>query len=204
MAASEWTRSVLAVRDTLVADYFTPGVNTTHRAAYRPSIAVSPFLLALSVSYCKQTLWCCGQLWPYVGMGSLGTPLHWDCNRWRCENLSSRSFNIKLEQRRKKVRRYHSTQLWGSTQLHGSTKSRQERVRPKVGKDRVCIFVEWQDEIEMRCCLSTPGSPEYILRITHSTSVTHVSPYTHHRCLTIYLEAVIELVWRCTWRPRLS
>jgi len=204
MAASEWTRSVRAVRDTPVADYSAPGVNTTRRAAYRPPIAVSPFLLALSVSYFRQTLWRCGQVWPYVGMGSLGTRLHWDCNGWRCENLSSRSFYIKLEERRKKVRRYDTTLPWGSTQLHGSTKSQKERVRPKVGKDRVYIFVVWQDEMKMRCCLSTPGSPEYILRVAHSTSFTPVSPYTHRRSLTIYLEAVIELVWRCTWRPRSS
>jgi len=103
MAASEWTRSVRAVRDTPVADYSSPGVNTTRRVAYRPPIAVSPFLLALSVSYCTQTLWRCG---PYIGMGSLGTRLHRDC---RCENLSSRSFYIKLEERRKKVRRYDTT-----------------------------------------------------------------------------------------------
>jgi hypothetical protein len=62
LAASEWTRSVRAVRDTPVADYSAPGVNTTRRVAYRPPIAVSPFLLALSVSYFKQTLWRCGQL----------------------------------------------------------------------------------------------------------------------------------------------
>jgi hypothetical protein len=36
------------------------------------------------------------------------------------------------------------------------------------------------------------------------TLVTTVSPCTHHRTLTIYLEAKIELVWRCTWRPRSS
>jgi len=72
MAPSEWTHSVRAVRDTPVADYSAPGANTTHRVAYRPPIAVSAFLLALSVSNCKWTLWCCGQLWPYVGMGSLG------------------------------------------------------------------------------------------------------------------------------------
>jgi len=52
--------------------------------------------------------------------------------------------------------------------------------------------------------LSTPGSPEYILRVAHSSSVTSVSPYTHRRSLTIYFRAVIELVWRCTWRPRSS
>jgi hypothetical protein len=56
----------------------------------------------------------------------------------------------------------------------------------------------------MRCCLSTPGSPKCILRVAHSTSVTPVSPYTHRRSLTIYFEAVIKLVWRCTWRPRSS
>ena len=31
------------------------------------------------------------------------------CNGWRCENLSSRSYYIKLEERRKKVRRYDAT-----------------------------------------------------------------------------------------------
>jgi hypothetical protein len=74
------TGCVRAVRDTPVADYSTPGVNTTRRVAYRPPIAGSPFLRALSVSYFKQTLWHCGQLWPYVGMGSLCTHLHRDCN----------------------------------------------------------------------------------------------------------------------------
>jgi len=73
MAASEWTHTVTAVRDTPVADYSTPGGNTTRCVPYPPPIAVSPCLLPLSVSYCKRTLWNCGQLWPYVGMGSLGT-----------------------------------------------------------------------------------------------------------------------------------
>ena len=124
------------------------------------------------------------------------------CNWWWCENLCSRSFYITLEKGRKKVRRYDTTRLWRSTQLCGSTKSRKEWVRPKLGKDRVCIFFVWQDEMKMRCCLSTPESPEYILRVAHSTSVTPVPPYTHRRSLTIYLEATFELVWRCTWRPR--
>jgi hypothetical protein len=44
-------------RDTPVADYFTPGLNTTGRIAYRTPIAVSLFLLALSVSYFEHTLW---------------------------------------------------------------------------------------------------------------------------------------------------
>jgi hypothetical protein len=50
MASSEWTRSVRAVRDTLVADYSTCSVNAMCRVAYCPLNAVSPFLLALSVS----------------------------------------------------------------------------------------------------------------------------------------------------------
>jgi len=137
------------------------------------------------------------------------------CKGWRCENLSSRSFYINLEERRKKVRIYDTTRPWGSTQLRGS-KSRTERVRLKVGKDRVCIFGVWQDEMKMGCCRSTPGSPEYILHIAHSTSVTPASPYTHRHSFTIYLEAEIEPVlemhleaeieWteRCTGRPRWS
>jgi len=50
MAPSEWTRSVRAVRATPVAGYSAPSAKTTRRVAYRPRIAVSPFLLALSVS----------------------------------------------------------------------------------------------------------------------------------------------------------
>jgi len=62
MALSEWTRSVRAVRDTLVVDYSVPSVNSTRRVPYRPLIAVSPFLLFLPVSYFKRSLWRCGQL----------------------------------------------------------------------------------------------------------------------------------------------
>jgi len=80
MAPSEWTCSVRAVRDTPVDDYSTPGVKTMRHVTSRPPIAVSPFHLALSVSYFTQTLWRCGQLWPYVGMGLLGTRLHCDRN----------------------------------------------------------------------------------------------------------------------------
>jgi len=56
IAPSEWTPSVGAVRDTPVADNSAPGVNITRRVAYHPPIAVSPFLLALSV-YTKWTLY---------------------------------------------------------------------------------------------------------------------------------------------------
>ena len=80
MAPSEWMRSVRAVRDTSVADYPTPGVNSTPRVPDHPLIAISPFLLVRSVSYIKWSLRRCGQLWPSVRMGSLGTRLHRDCN----------------------------------------------------------------------------------------------------------------------------
>jgi len=58
----EWMGSVRAIRDTPVADYSMPGVNSTRRVPYRPLISVSPFLLVLWVSYIKQSLWRCGQL----------------------------------------------------------------------------------------------------------------------------------------------
>jgi len=57
------------------------------------------------------------------------------------------------------------------------------------------------DEMKMGWCLSTPGSPEYALPVAQSTSVTPVSLYTRCRSLTMYLEAVIERVERCTCRP---
>jgi len=51
MALSEWTRSVGAVRDTPVADYTAPSIDTTRRVVYHPLIAVSLSLRVLSVSY---------------------------------------------------------------------------------------------------------------------------------------------------------
>jgi hypothetical protein len=62
MAPSELTRSVRAVRVTTVADCSSSGLNTMCRVAYHPRIAVSAFLLALSVCYFKRTLWSCGPL----------------------------------------------------------------------------------------------------------------------------------------------
>jgi len=41
MPESEWTRSVRAIRDTLVADYSAASVDTTRRVVYRPLITVS-------------------------------------------------------------------------------------------------------------------------------------------------------------------
>jgi len=80
IAPSEWMRSVRAVRDTLVADYSTPSVNTMHRIVYCPPITVSPFLFAQSVSYYKRKLWHCDQLWPYIRISLLGMCLDRDWN----------------------------------------------------------------------------------------------------------------------------
>ena len=79
-----------------------------------------------------------------------------------------------LEEHRKRVRTYDTTQPWGSTIWHVSKKSRKERVRSKVGKDRVCSsFYEKMIQDEM---LSTLGSAEYILHEATSISVTPGSP----------------------------
>jgi len=66
----------------------------------------------------------------------------------------------------------------------------------KLGKIE-CVFSlydkmrwKWDDVYVL------PGSAEYILPVTLSTSVTPVSPYTRRRSLKMYLEAVIERVWR--------
>ena len=80
MCLSKWMHSVRALRDTPVAGYSTPGVNSMPRFVYWPSILVSLFLLALLVFYLKQTLWLGGRLWPDVGMGSLCTHFNQECN----------------------------------------------------------------------------------------------------------------------------
>jgi hypothetical protein len=54
-------------------------MSTCHIPFY-PLIGVSLYLLVLSVSNFTQALWRCGQLFPYIGMGSLGTRMRWDCN----------------------------------------------------------------------------------------------------------------------------
>jgi len=72
--------SVRAGRDTPVADYSVPGVNTTRHIEYRSPIAVSLVLHFLSISYFKWFPRRCCQLCPYVGMGWLGTCFHRDCN----------------------------------------------------------------------------------------------------------------------------
>jgi hypothetical protein len=52
MAVSEWTRSVRAIRDTPVADYSAPDVNTACQAAYCPPIAVLRFCGFVVLRFC--------------------------------------------------------------------------------------------------------------------------------------------------------
>jgi len=136
MAVSEWMRSARAVRDTPLTDYSAPGANTTHRGAYRPMIAVSLFLLALSVSNCKWTLCRCGQRWPYVGMASLGT--------WaKCKSVRMPHTNLQL------LRTLHSSggDLVPYSQSSGSEGSISTRhfvyqIR-LCYSHKICYFIIW-------------------------------------------------------------
>ena len=151
MAALEWTSCFGAGRGTPAPNYSVPGVNSMCHVTYPSPNAAALYLLALLASCFNQPLWLWSKLWPYIGMGSLGTHLHQDCNEWCCEILSSSPVYIKLEDRREMVRRYDTAQQWGSTQLCGSTKSRKDPVRPKVGKDRVfsCLY----DKMGWKCVM---------------------------------------------------
>jgi hypothetical protein len=52
--------------------------------------------------------------------------------------------------------------------------------------------------------LSNPRFQEYLLLFVHSTSVTPLSPHTHSCFSRIFSKAILERVWRDTWRPRSS
>jgi len=108
-----------------------------------------------------------------------------------------------LEQCRYRVERYDTTRHWGWRQLCGISKFWKKWVRPKVQNDRVCSFIGWYKEIQMKWCRSTLESTEYILAATKSTSITCVSPYTHLWYITMNLEAMIEQGWICTCRLKL-
>jgi hypothetical protein len=99
MATSEWTRSVRAVRDIPLAAYSAPGIKTLHQVAYRPPNAVSLFLLALSVSYFKRTLWHWRPTvtihWNWFIGHALESGLQ--CDGWHCEKLSARSIYLRAK-----------------------------------------------------------------------------------------------------------
>jgi len=99
------------------------------RRQYHPSRCILPSDRCFAVS--SRSVGLLSQqnslaLWPtvticrnaFIGY-TLPSGLQW--NGWRCENLSSRSFWIKLEERRKKVRRFDTTRPWESTQWRRST-----------------------------------------------------------------------------------
>ena len=58
--------------------------------------------------------------------------------------------------------------------------------------------------MDIRWCLSTTGSAEYILPVTLPTSVTTVPSYACLRSWKMYMEAGIKRYLRCAWRPRSS
>jgi len=204
MAPAEWTRSLRAVRDTPVAEYSAPGIKTTSHITYCPLIAVSAFLPALLVTYFKQTLRRCGQLWPYVGMGSLGTCLHRDCNAMGDaakiyprvpSTLSSRS-----------VGRWEDMILPSREDPQNLGQSEWDQ---KLGKIE-CEFSlydkrrwKWDDVYLLRGLLNIyspslcpPPLPLYL-------RTTAVAPWrcTWSSVFGMHLETEIECTQRCTLRP---
>jgi len=175
---------------TPVAENSTPSIKTTRRVTYRPLIAVSPFLVALSVSYFKQTLWRCGQLWPYVGLGSLGTRLHRDCNAMGDAVKISPRVPSTLSSR--SVRRWEDMILPGSEDpcnCVGPRNLGQSEWDQKLGKIE-CEFPlydkrrwKWDDIDLLR------GLPNIY------------SPSLCPPPLPLYLRTPNIAHWRCTWRP---
>jgi len=210
MGPSEWTPPVRAVRDTPVADHSAPGVKTTGHVTYRPPIAVSPSLLALSVSYFKQTLWCCGQLWPYVRMGSLGTRLHRDCNAMG--NTAKISLPVPSTFSSRSVGRWEDMILPGREDPRNCMDLGQSEWDQKFGKIE-CEFSlydkrrwKWDDVYLLQGLpniyspsLCPPPLPLYL-------RITAVAPWrcTWSSVFGMLLETVIEWTQRCTWRPRSS
>ena len=210
MAASEWTHSVRAARDIPVADYSAPGVNTTRRVAYCPPITFSPFLLGLSVSYNQQTLWRCGQLLPYVRMGSLGTRLHRDCN--------AMGDTVKISPRIPSTLSLWSVQIKCEDMILPGCEDprncmdpwnlRQSQWDQKLGKIE-CEFPlydkrrwKWDDDYLLRGLpniyspsLCPPPLPLYLCTTTVAPSRS-----TWSSIFEMHLETEIKWTQRCTWR----
>jgi len=180
MAASQWTHSVRAVRDTPVADSSPHGINTRHHIVYRHPITVSPCLLALSIFHFKQILWHCGQLWPYIGMGSLGIRLHQDRNA--CgdtatisprvpSTLCSRSVTGRWEdmilpghEDPRNLRKSKWDQKWGKIECIVS-------LYDKMRRKWDAVYLPWVLPNINSALLIPPPLP--------------LSPYTNHRSITI-------------------
>jgi len=210
IAPSQWTHSVGAVRDTPVADYSARGVKTTRRITFRPPIAVSPFRLTLSVSYFKHTLWCCGQLWPYVGMGSLGTRMHRDCNAMGDAAKISPRVPSTLSSR--SVGRWEDMLLPGHEDPRNCVDPGQSEWYQKFGMIECELSLydkrrwKWDDVYLLRGLpnIYSPSLCPLLLPLYLRT--TAVAPWrcTWSSVFEMHLETEIEWTQRCTWRPRSS
>jgi len=210
MARSEWMRSVRAVRNTPVADHSAPGVKTTRRVPCRSPIALSPFLLALSVSYSKQTLWRCGHLWSYVEMGSLGTRLHRDCNAMGDAAKISPHFPSTFSWR--SVGRWADMILPGHEDPRNCVDLGQREWDQQLGKIE-CEFSlydkrrwKWDDVYQLQGLLNIyyPSLCPPPLPLYFRTTAVTLWRCTWSSVLEMHLETEIEWTQRCTWRPRSS
>jgi len=100
-----------------------------------------------------------------------------------------------LDDRRTRVRRYDTTRLCGSTQSFNRSEWDQKMQKMEC---IICCMIrrydriwdEIQDAIRCNACsdesLLAPGSPEYILPVALSISLTPESPYTHPRSVHLH------------------
>jgi len=167
----------------------TPHWRITPRPASRPRvashIAVSPFLLALSVSYFKQSLWRCGQLWPYVGMGSLRTHLHRDCN--------AMGDAAKISPRVPSTLRSRSAGRWDDMILHGREDPRNCMDLRKSEWDQK--FGKIECEFSLYDKRRWKWDDVYLLRGLPNIYSPSLCPPP----LPLYLRTTAVAPWRCTW-----
>jgi len=184
MAASQWTLSIRAMRDTPVVDYSAPSVNTTRRVSYRPPMDFSPFHLPRSVSYFEETLWRCGHQWPYVGMGSLGTRLYGDCIAMGdALEISPRVPSTSCSRR---VGRWQAMTLPGHEVPRNLGKSEWDQELGKIE----CVFLLYD---KMRWRWDAVCLPQGLLNIYSASLIPPLLPlYLCTPTITLYLY---------TWRP---
>jgi len=204
MAASEWTRSVRAVRDTPAADCSVPGINDTRRVAYHPQIADLEFLLALSGSEFKQTLWLCCQLWPYIGMDSLGSRSHRDCYAMGDSAIISPRVPSTFSSM-SVGKRWEDMILPGREDPRDCVDPRnlgQWEWDQKLGKIK-CVF--WLYD-KMRWNWDADYLPQGLPNIYSASHISRLLPlYLHTPPVTPWQDTWRPwscAFWRCTWRPQ--
>jgi len=196
------------------------------RITLRPaSIPPAGLHIALRSTFCclfslcwspisKKTLWGCDQLWPYVGMGSLGTHLHQDCNAMGDAAEISPSVPSTLSSRSVGGR-------WEDMILPGREdwpncvdprNLRQSEWNPKLGKIE-CEFSmydkrgwKWDNAYLLRGLpniysplLCPPWLPLYL-----RTTAVGRSRCIRSSVFQMHLESEIEWTEGCTWMPWLS